>query len=439
MTHEHRLTAILAADVVGYSRLVGLEEDRTVERVNALFQEVVRPAAAAHRGRIVKTTGDGVLAEFPSVSDAMRFAVEIQGASASRNDGLPSARHIRLRIGINIGEIIFADGDVFGEGVNIAARLEQLAEAGGIYVSSRAWEDLRRLDFEFVDLGEHHLKNIAKPVRVYKLAGSDERLLSRRSTSVILRRWRLITAATALAILAGVGAVSYERMSRQTAPYVESQLQKMPCSWLRVADHSNVDGREIVSLSGASSTPPADLSQTLLQSAVLNGVRLDRVETSQVAPLLQSQCTLLDRLRPYRYQGVSRFALTLPRQDGGGMGRADLLIDPNELGPSGAVYAIEPTGNTSLFLKRSDLEGLSRSNPNAVRREADGAYLIQIDFDHTGWNGFLLLEAQTPPPNGLIETASLSAADIRRLDELARAGGWRFELAWFYAQGRPSS
>jgi adenylate cyclase len=153
---ERRLAAILAADVAGYSRLIEADEEGTLRRLKALRAEVVDPKIADHKGRIVKTTGDGLLVEFASVVDALRCAAEVQKAIAGVNAPLPTDRRIDFRIGINMGDIVVEDGDIFGDGVNVAARLEGLAEPGGICVSARVQEDAAgRLDLAFAGAQEH--------------------------------------------------------------------------------------------------------------------------------------------------------------------------------------------------------------------------------------------------------------------------------------------
>jgi TolB-like protein/class 3 adenylate cyclase len=167
---ERRLAAILAADVAGYSRLIEADEEGTLGRLKALRAELIDPKIAHHHGRIVKTTGDGVLVEFASVVDALRCAVEMQAALAESNAPTSPDRRIEFRIGINVGDIVVEDGDIFGDGVNVAARLEGLAEPGGICVSARVQEDAAgRLDLAFEDIGEQALKNIAPPVRAYRV------------------------------------------------------------------------------------------------------------------------------------------------------------------------------------------------------------------------------------------------------------------------------
>jgi TolB-like protein/Tfp pilus assembly protein PilF len=170
---ERRLTAILAADVAGYSRLTGLDEEGTHAQLQEHLRSLVDPKIAEHRGRVVKNTGDGLLAEFSSVVDAVRCAVEVQRGMAERNAEVPQERRIEFRIGINVGDIIIDRGDIFGDGVNVAARLEGLADPGGICVSGRVQEDARgKLDIAFEDTGEQQLKNIERPVRVYRVRPS---------------------------------------------------------------------------------------------------------------------------------------------------------------------------------------------------------------------------------------------------------------------------
>jgi class 3 adenylate cyclase/tetratricopeptide (TPR) repeat protein len=169
-TATRRLAAILAADVVGYSRLMGADEEGTHERFKAHLVELVNPTIREHRGRVVKTTGDGVLAEFASVVDAVRCAAEIQSAMADRDLDLAEERRLRFRIGVNLGDVIADGDDIYGDGVNIAARLEGLAASGGICVSGTVRDHIGdRLPYAFEDMGEQTVKNIARPVRVYAL------------------------------------------------------------------------------------------------------------------------------------------------------------------------------------------------------------------------------------------------------------------------------
>jgi class 3 adenylate cyclase len=196
-----RLAAILAADVAGYSRLMGEDEEGTHGRLKAHLRELVDPKIAEHRGRTVKNTGDGLLAEFPSVVDAVRCAVEIQRAMVDREPGVPDEQRIRFRIGINLGDVIVEEHDIFGDGVNVAARLEALAEPNGICISGTVRDHIGdRLPCAFEDMGEQSVKNIARPVRVY--AWRPEGVADLSTTSVPL----LVPTRRARSILAPMGA-----------------------------------------------------------------------------------------------------------------------------------------------------------------------------------------------------------------------------------------
>ena len=171
MSETRKIAAILVSDVVGYSRFAGADEDRTLSRLRGLRSDLIDPAIAAHHGRIVKRTGDGALVEFRSVVDAVRCAVEVQNAMVERNAGVPVDRRIEFRIGIHLGDVVEeSDGDLMGDGVNIAARLEGIAEPGAIFLSEDAYRQVKsRLDLAVADLGPTRLKNIAEPIRVYSL------------------------------------------------------------------------------------------------------------------------------------------------------------------------------------------------------------------------------------------------------------------------------
>ena len=167
---ERRLAAVLAADVAGYSRLMGADEEGTLARLKAVRKTIVDPAIASHRGHIVKTTGDGMLIEFASAVDAVRSAVEIQRSMAEQNAAVPPDQRIEFRIGTHVGDVIFDDNDIFGDGVNIAARLEGIAEPGGVCMSDDAYRQVRgKVDIAFEDMGPQNLKNITEPMRAWRL------------------------------------------------------------------------------------------------------------------------------------------------------------------------------------------------------------------------------------------------------------------------------
>jgi len=439
---KRRLAAIMAADVVGYSRLMGQEEEGTLRRVKALLLEEVRPRVAEHKGRVVKTMGDGFLASFNSVFEAFQCALKLQKATEARNQGIEPDRQIVLRIGLNVGDIIIDGGDVFGDGVNIAARLESLARPGGICVSSRAWEDLRKLDLKFTDMGELKLKNIAQPVRAYAFQHSDPyataaskptpaavKAAERASDTPGQLRRRLplaVAIAGGALVLAGAAAILLQRPKPDALAVVRGEIEAMPCSWLRISDQSEVDGVRVYKLSGSSISPPGGISGKVLQAARRSRVDVDHVITTDVAPLYPSQCAWIDKLKGFRYTGVARFGLDVKPAAKGGT-RVSLTLDSNGLGAAGAVYGIEPSGAVERIADRSELVALG------LPRNPDGSYTLDIDIDHVGWNGIVFMESKTPVPKGVIERTIQSQADRQRFDSLARAGGWRFELAWFKA------
>jgi adenylate cyclase len=171
MTENRKIVAILAADVVGFSRLAAADEDRTLARLRALRSDLIDPTIAVHKGRVVKRTGDGLLVEFRSVVDAVRCAIEVQHSMIERNAGVPAERRIEFRVGIHLGDVVEeADGDLMGDGVNIAARLEGIAKPSAISLSEDAYRQVKgRIDLVVHDLGQTQLKNIAEPIRVYSL------------------------------------------------------------------------------------------------------------------------------------------------------------------------------------------------------------------------------------------------------------------------------
>src|ERR1700677_3500717 len=171
VTESRKLAAILVADVVGYSRLAGADEDRTLSRLRGLRSDLIDPAIAAHHGRIVKRTGDGSIVEFRSVVDAVRCAIEVQTGMVERNAGVSPEKRIEFRLGVHLGDVVEeSDGDLMGDGVNIAARLEGICEPGAICLSEQAyWQVKGRLDLAVTDLGPRQLKNIADPIRVYSI------------------------------------------------------------------------------------------------------------------------------------------------------------------------------------------------------------------------------------------------------------------------------
>lgn len=206
---ERHLAAIVAADVVGYSRLMGADEAGTLAVLKAHRAQLIDPLIAAYKGRIVKTTGDGLLLSFPSVVEAVTCALAIQSGMAQRNREVPAERRIEFRVGVNIGDVILEKGDVFGDGVNIAARLEQIAPPGGLCLSEDAYRQIRgKLDIAAVDAGEQSLKNITAPIRVYRIEPETAAAYQATAVAETKPRWRVpVLAGGAVAAVAVVAAV----------------------------------------------------------------------------------------------------------------------------------------------------------------------------------------------------------------------------------------
>jgi class 3 adenylate cyclase/TolB-like protein len=235
MSETRKLAAILVADVVGYSRLAGADEDRTLARLRGLRSDLIDPAIAAHHGRIIKRTGDGSIIEFRSVVDAVRCALEVQTGMVERNAGLPPERRIEFRIGIHLGDVVEeADGDLMGDGVNVAARLEGICEPGQVCLSEDAYRQVKsRLELQVADLGPQSLKNIAEPVRAYLLRhgapAAQKPLQAAPKSGGVLGRWPALAVALALLLLAA-GAFAWRAgyAPRFLAASVDDKLANAP-------------------------------------------------------------------------------------------------------------------------------------------------------------------------------------------------------------------
>jgi adenylate cyclase len=222
MSETRKIAAILVADVVGYSRLAGADEDRTLSRLRGLRSDLIDPAIGAHRGRIVKRTGDGSIIEFRSVVDAVRCAIEVQTGMIERNAGLPPERRIEIRVGIHLGDVVEeADGDLMGDGVNIAARLEGIAKPNAICLSEQAyWQVKGRLDVAASDLGPTQLKNIAEPVHVYALDIGKRAEAAKSLKPGVLKRPLAVLAGGAAALVLIVAGAGYFASANRTATAV---------------------------------------------------------------------------------------------------------------------------------------------------------------------------------------------------------------------------
>jgi adenylate cyclase len=248
MSEIRKLAAIFVADVVGYSRLAGTDEDRTLARLRGLRGDLIDPAIAAHHGRIVKRTGDGIIIEFRSVVDAVRCALEVQTGMVERNAGLPPEKRIEFRIGVHLGDVVEeADGDLMGDGVNVAARLEAICESGGVCLSEDAYRQVKsRLELQVADLGPQSLKNIAEPVRAYLLrqgAPAKQTPPQPTSTRDVWARWPAFAAALALLLLA-LGAFAWRAgyAPRFMAASADEKLANAPRLSIVVLPFENLSG-----------------------------------------------------------------------------------------------------------------------------------------------------------------------------------------------------
>jgi adenylate cyclase len=224
---ERRLSAILAADVVGYSRLMGADEVGTLRALNGHRRELIDSTIASHRGRIVKTNGDGMLVEFASAVDAVRCAVDVQRGMAERNEAVQADKRVEFRIGINVGDIIGMGDDIYGDGVNVAARLEAMSEPGGIYVSRAVRDPVRdKLAFRFEDLGEVPAKNIARPIHVFRVRHDAD--VGRRSFASPRAARRFVIALVAVLLVAGAGVGAWFWREHTTANAPRLSLVVLP-------------------------------------------------------------------------------------------------------------------------------------------------------------------------------------------------------------------
>jgi adenylate cyclase len=249
MSETRKLAAILVSDVVGYSRLASTDEERTLVRLRGLRSDLIDPAITAHHGHIIKRTGDGSIIEFRSVVDAVRCALEVQTGMVERNAGLPPERRIEFRVGIHLGDVVEeADGDLMGDGVNIAARLEAICEPGQICLSEDAYRQVKsRLELQVADLGPQSLKNIAEPVRAYLLrqgaASTQKSSQAATKTRGVWARWPALAAALALVLLAA-GAFGWRAgyAPRFLAASVDDKLANAPRLSVVVLPFENLSG-----------------------------------------------------------------------------------------------------------------------------------------------------------------------------------------------------
>lgn len=294
---ERRLAAIVAVDVVGYSRLMGVDEVSTLSALRSRRAAIIDPTIAEFGGRIVKTTGDGLLVELPSVVAAVECAVRIQAAMLNADAEISADKRLVLRIGINLGDIIIEDDDIFGDGVNIAARLEQIATPGGVCISQAAFEQVRdKLDHRFIDIGEQSLKNIARPIRAYSLAENDQKIGNGRgrtpmpesklksNKSWLTRKNYLLVAGGLFAIVGIAGFIAVTKNSTDKAELGELFNVNEPSVVSTVQQHSDEPSIAVLAFDNLS----ADAEQAYFADGIAEDIITDLSKISQIAVIARN-------------------------------------------------------------------------------------------------------------------------------------------------------
>lgn len=427
-TSERRLAAVLVGDIVGYSELVFRDEDSTLTRVKSAF-ELIYEVVERHGGRVVKTMGDGFIAEFASVIIGFEAAREILVNIGSGEEDL-----LTLRMGLHVGDIIFqADGDIVGNGVNIASRLESFARPGHIAISGRAADELRRREIEFTYRGSHRLKNIADPVDVYEYGSTGGTIRWRYRFTV--SQWKRVTSIAILACCVGLAYWFWPRAGYNP----DRDLASIPCSWLRVNDHSAVEGRQVWKIGGYSIQTAGQLKQLLMQRSIDNNETDAVFLLDQLIPIAPKQCNWVEKIRRFGYFGTPMIHIVPfnqikpsriddPYYNGmkplsGSVAARLLSINDTLLRRPFFIYAIEPNGTISYLADRKIFD--EASTKPADSGDEKGVVIYQ---DHGGSSAFIVLEADQAPPKGLVERQVADIADIQRFDEVARANHWSFSL-----------
>lgn len=438
---RRKLAAILALDVVGFSRLMHSDEMAAFALVQELGRTVFEPAVTRAGGTIFKHTGDGVLARFDSVHDAFEAGEEIIV-------GVIDSGQAAVRIGIHLGDVIDSDGDTFGDSVNIACRLESIALQNGICVSERAWSDLRQRNVSFQDLGVQQLKNIETPIRVFMYdSGGSDISQTRPGRSPTWGQWlrsKAVPAGLALLAIAAIGTaiwhfgISSDNGEDARRAAISSALTTVPCSWLRLDQLDQSATRSLARIEGYSTTPPArvqDMLMRQLAGRIDNSVAL---ETSAIAAIPDYACTFLEEASRFRYAGLPRAELVAVMPSSDPVYRAryaskvpenvqlvyDVRIFTRDFSPNAQLFAIDAADGLQYMRPISRLRTRYPEEANVP-----GGVVHAITWTDQPTPGlFFIVDGPRPIDVQQVQQNLRTMEGLTRFRDAARAGGWQFEL-----------
>jgi len=427
-----RLATILALDVVGFSALMNSDELGTLRKVQTLQREIIFPQVERNGGTIFKLIGDGVLAHFPSVDGAFTCGKEILGELAR------SALDLRVRIGIHSDYVFFEDGDVFGDGVNVAARLEGSAFPGTIALSERALKGLSEAEQPFKDLGKLSLKNIRDPVRVLIYRPGYSRAAARFDKFLIRARRPAIIIVGA-ALLVGAAQAIWYRLYGSPERVGEAALSGLACSWLGIQRVTYANGVPFLEIEGAALQDRTTLANKIRADIARDAQSEVRIDVRRVSALPSGLCEFVERFKELRYAGpprleiadvqrVNYFSIDLIgknpsrdlKQTGQGL-RLKMKTYPETFRSFAEMFAIHKDGSISELARLSQL--------NVVRQQ-DGSASFSLSTDRSV-NAILLIDSASSIPASVVSDGNLDVTSFRKLEAAAGNGDWNAELHWF--------
>lgn len=434
---KRKLAAIMALDVVGFSKLMHSNDVAAFELVRRMGREIFAPVVERWQGTIFKHTGDGVLARFDSVHSAFEAAEEIIRQ-------VIAAGEASLRIGIHLGDVIADGGDVFGDSVNIACRLESLALHNGICVSERAWSDLRQRQIDFRDLGVQQLKNIDTPIRVflYDPSGTGDfatASVRRVRTGLLAHPWREAAMVAALFALAGLAGIMWltSWVDAEQQEFVAA-LDNVPCSWLAARPIEQTPTRVIARIDGYASLPPERVRELVLGALADQVAGNVEVDTSAIVTIPEVDCQFLEAAVDYRYDGVARAELvrTLASGDPAAFARYadkvpaeveviyDVRLFTGDFGAHAELFAIDASDGLQHVGAVSDIKAGEGDGPP----EQASVRHAMVWSDTTTPVLFFILDSATPIAVEDLQAGYSDLDSLRAFRSAAEEGGWRFEL-----------